>query len=106
MKPVEDMTRRTWARGFTQKPRAFCSIAQHRHRRRGPCSKVTQDGAELLTLPVRLDRDAAEQPLLSLVVAGASQNNLERSNLIGSDRFHMAAVERHRDRLNGWWAGQ
>src|SRR5208337_1603291 len=69
-------------------------------------SKVTQDGAELLTLPVRLDRDATEQPLLSLVVAGASQHDLERSNLIASDRLHMAAIERHRDRLNGWWAGQ
>ena len=84
MKPVEDMTRRTWARGFTQKPRAFCSIAQHRHRRRGRCSKVTQDAAELLTLPIRLDWDAAKQLLLPLVITCASQHDLERSHLIAS----------------------
>jgi hypothetical protein len=57
--PIQDMTRRARACGFTQKPWTFCSIAQHRQRRRGRCSKVTQDAAELLTLPIRLDWDAA-----------------------------------------------
>ena len=64
MKPVKDMAGLTWACGFTQKAWTFCSVAQRRHRRRGCCSKVAQDGAELLTLPIRLDRDAAEQLLL------------------------------------------
>jgi hypothetical protein len=50
-------------------------------------------------LPIRLDRDAAEKLLLPLVITCASQQDLERSHLIGSDRFHMAAVDRDRDRL-------
>ena len=100
------MTRRTWACGLTQKAWAFCTVAQHRHRGRGRCAKPAQDGAELLTLPIRLDRDAAEQLPIPSVVARASQHDLERSHLIASDRLHMAAVDRHRDRLNGCWGRQ
>src|SRR5271157_4586286 len=103
------MTGRTWACSLTQKAWAFCSVAQHRQCRCGCCSNVAQDGAELLTLPIRLDRDAAEKLLLPLVITCASQHDLERSHLIGSDRFHMAAVDRDRDRLRRWrrhqWLG-
>ena len=63
VKPIQDMTRRTWARGLTKKACAFCSVAQHRYRRRGRRAEVTQDRVELLTLPIRLDRDAAEKPV-------------------------------------------
>ena len=46
-----------------------------------------------------LDQNSIAPPTLR-------RSHLERSNLIASDRLHMAAIERHRDRLNGWWAGQ
>jgi hypothetical protein len=62
---------------------AFCSVAQHRQCRCGCCSNVAQDRVELLTLPIRLDRDAAEKLLLPLVITCASQHDLERSHLIG-----------------------
>jgi hypothetical protein len=57
------MMRGTWARGLTKKAWAFGSVAQHRYRRSGRCAEVTQDRVELLTLPIRLDRDAAEKPV-------------------------------------------
>ena len=100
------MTRRTSARGLTKKAWAFCSVAQHRYRRSERCAEVTQDRVELLTLPIRLDRDAAEKLLLPLVITCASQHDLERSHLIGFDRFHMAAVDRDRDRLRRWRSHQ
>ena len=100
------MTRRTWARSLTKKVRAFGSVAQHRYRRSGRCAEVTQDRVELLTLPIRFDRDAAEKPLLPLVITYASQHDLERSHLIGSNRFHMAAVDRDRDRARRWGSYQ
>ena len=102
VEPIQDMTRRTSARGLTKKAWAFCSVAQHRYRRSERCAEVTQDRVELLTLPIRLDRDAAEKLLLPLVITCASQHDLERSHLIGFDRFHMAAVDRDRDRLRRW----
>src|SRR5208337_3418184 len=106
VKPIQDMTGWTWACGLTQKAWAFCSVAQHRYRRSGRCAEVTQDRVELLTLRIRLDRDAAEKLLLPLVITCASQHDLERSHLIGSDRFHMAAVDRDRDRLRRWRSHQ
>jgi hypothetical protein len=53
-----------------------------------------------LALPIRFDGDTAEQLLFPSVVAGASQHDLKRSHLITAYRFHVAAVERHCDRLN------
>ena len=97
MEPIQDMTRRTWARGLTKKAWAFCSVAQHRYRRSGRCAEVTQDRVELLTLPIRLDRDAAEKLLLPLVITCASQHDLERSHLIAADGLHMAAIDRDHD---------
>ena len=96
------MNGRTWACGLTEKTWTVCTVAQHRHLRRGCCAKVAQDGVELLTLSIRLNGNAAKQflLLLSLVVTGASQHDLKRSHLIASDRLHMAAVERDSDRLN------
>jgi len=58
------MTGRSGACGLAQKAWAFCSVAQHRYRRSGRCAEVTQDRVELLTLPIRLDGDAAEKLLL------------------------------------------
>jgi hypothetical protein len=70
------MTRRTWARGLTKNAWAFGSVDQHRYRRSERCAKVTQDCVELLTLLIRLDRDAAEKLLLPLVITYASQHDL------------------------------
>jgi hypothetical protein len=91
------MTGRTWACGLTQKAWAFCSVAQHRQCRCGCCSNVAQNGAELLTLPIRLDGDAAEKLLLPLVITYASQHDLERSHLIAADGLHMAAIDGDHD---------
>jgi hypothetical protein len=80
MEPVQNVTRRSWASGLTQKAWTFGSVAQHRYWRRGRCAKVAQDGAELMTLPIRLDRDATEQLLLpSVVTAQANMTSNDRT---------------------------
>jgi hypothetical protein len=63
-----------------KEPGTFCSIAQHRHQRRGPCSTVARDGAELLTLAIGLDWDAAEQSLVS------PRSLLAEAKMISNDR--------------------
>jgi hypothetical protein len=56
-----------------------------------------QHAAQLLLLPTRLCRHAAEHDLLLLVVADLSEEKLERPPLILASRSHVAAVNGERD---------
>jgi hypothetical protein len=58
-----------------------------------------QHAAQLLLLPTRLCRHAAEHDLLALDVANLRKENLERASLILTSRSHVTAVNRERNRF-------
>jgi hypothetical protein len=57
-----------------------------------------QLAAQLLCLPIRLDRQTAERDVLAAVVADLSDENLEGTPLVAANRFHVPAVDGKRDR--------
>ncbi len=58
-----------------------------------------QYATQLLRLPVGLDRHAAEDDLLAIVVAGLRDEHLEGPHLVAAHRAHVTGVDGKRDRL-------
>jgi hypothetical protein len=62
-------------------------------------AKAMQRAAELLGLSISLDRHAAEDDLLAIIVAGLRNEHFKGPYLIGAHRAHVTGVDGQRDRL-------
>jgi hypothetical protein len=89
MKPVKHMTGRTDARRLAKRPRPVCPIAQDGDRGAWRPAKTMQNAAQLLSLSIGLDRYAAEDDLLAIVVADLRHEHLESPHLIAAHSTHV-----------------
>src|SRR6202162_5893020 len=86
-------------RRLSQRPRPVGAIAEDGELRARCCAKAMQHAAQLLGLPIGLDRHAAEDDLLTIIVAGLRNEHLEGPYLIAAHRAHVTGVDGQRDRL-------
>src|ERR1700724_3166451 len=92
------MPRRPNARPLSQRPRPVGAIAEDGELRARCCAKAMQHAAQLLGLPIGLDRHAAEDDLLTIIVAGLRNEHLEGPYLIAAHRPHGTGAEGQPDR--------
>jgi len=98
MKPIQHVVRRTDARRLAERARAISAITQDGHRRARCRTEAMQHTPQLLLLPVRLGRHAAEYDRPALVTADLGNKDLEGAHLVTAHRPHVAAVDGERNR--------
>jgi hypothetical protein len=79
---------------LAQEPWPFPPVREQNRRARR-CPKVAHDGSQLRALAIRLDSHAAEQIMLSTIIAGMCEQDLKRAHLVATDCFRVTAVDRH-----------
>src|SRR4051794_21739503 len=82
VEPVQHMAGRTNARRLSQRPRPVSAIAEDGELSARCCTKSMQHAAQLLGLPIGLDRHTAEDDLLTIIIAGLRNEHLEGPYLI------------------------
>ncbi len=99
MKPIKYVTSRTDTRRLSQRSRPVGTIAQDGGLRAWCRAKAMHYAAQLLDLPIGLDRNAAEGDPLAVIVAGLCDEHLEGSRLVAANCTHVTGVDGQRDRL-------
>src|SRR3954463_10436840 len=107
MKPVQYVAGWTDACRLSERARAISAVAQDGHRRARRRAEAMQHTPQLLLLPVRLGRHAAEDDRPALVAADLGHEDLEGAHLVVAHRPHVAAVNAERDRARrGYRSGR
>src|SRR4051812_23679287 len=107
MKPVQYVAGWTDACRLSERARAISAVAQDGHRRARRRAEAMQHTPQLLLLPVRLGRHAAEDDRPALVAADLGHEDLEGAHLVAAHRPHVAAVNAERDRARrGYRSGR
>src|SRR4051794_23620215 len=86
----------TWVDKVPSRDTPSLNLAGHRRRLRRP--EIVQDTAQLLRLVIGLVRHAGEDHLLTVVVAGPGDDDLEGPYLMGGHCSDMTGVDGERDR--------
>src|SRR4051812_48064884 len=105
MKSVQYVAGWTDACRLSERARAISAVAPDGHRRARRPAEAIQHTPQLLLLPVRLGRHAAEYDRPALVAADLGNEDLERAYLAATHRSHVAGVDGERDRAGHQPAG-
>jgi hypothetical protein len=97
MEPVQHVAGRADARRLAEGARPLGAVAQDGDRRSWRRAEAPQHAAQLLALPVRFRRHAAEHHGFALGAPDLGDDGLEGTHLVAAHRPHMAGVDAERD---------
>jgi hypothetical protein len=97
VEPVEHVAGRADARRLAEGAWPVGAVAQDGDRRARRRAEAPQHAAQLLVLPVRFRRHAAEHHGLALGAADLGDEGLEGTHLVAAHRSHMTGVDAERN---------